>query len=133
MLCGIGVDLVKEERIRKLRQLYGEKFLRRIFSEEEVTYALKKASPDSSLAAAFAVKEAFGKALGTGVSGFGFREVSLVRDPVSGRPEVRLCGRAEVLFRKRADRLWVSVSHESGLAVAVVVLEKAEGGGGICA
>ncbi|WP_068671057.1 holo-ACP synthase [Thermosulfurimonas dismutans] len=124
MLCGLGVDLVEEGRIRKLRELYGERFLGRIFTEEEVAYALKKNPPDSSLAAAFAVKEAFGKALGTGISGFRFKEVSLVRDPVSGRPEVRLYGRAEALFRKKANRIWVSVTHEAGLAVAVVVLER---------
>ena len=124
MLCGLGIDLVEEDRIRRLRNRYGERFLRRFFTEEEVAYAFKKSSPDRSLAAAFAVKEAFGKALGTGVSGFGFKEVSLVRDPIAGKPEVRLYGQAEALFRKKANRLWVSVTHEAGLAVAVVVLEK---------
>ncbi len=124
MICGVGLDLVREDRIKRLWRRYGERFLRRVFSEEEITYALARKQPERSLAAAFAVKEAFGKALGTGVMGFGLREVSLRRDPFSGKPEVYLSGRAKILFQERAERILVSVTHEAGLAIAIVILER---------
>lgn len=126
MICGVGVDLVRVARIEGLLSRYGERFLRRVFAPEELSYARGKERMTESLAASFAVKEALGKALGTGLSGFSLREVALVRDPSSGRPSVRLCGRARALVEARADRVWVSVTHEGGLAMAVVILERGE-------
>ncbi|WP_297057168.1 holo-ACP synthase [Thermosulfurimonas sp.] len=124
MICGLGVDLVQVERVERLLRNYGERFLRRIFSEEEIAYARSKSREAEALAASFAAKEALGKALGTGISGFSPREVALVRDPRSGQPGLFLRGRAREMVFSRADRLWVSITHEAGLALAVVVLEK---------
>ncbi len=112
------------ERIERLLERYGERFLARVFAAEEIRYARGKARMAESLAAAFAVKEALGKALGRGLSGFSPREVILVRDSASGRPEVRLTGRARALVEPLADRILVSVTHEAGLALAVVILER---------
>ncbi len=124
MICGVGVDLVQVARVESLLEHYGERFLTRVFAEEEVRYARSKARMGEALAAAFAVKEALGKALGTGLSGFSPREVVLVREAASGRPEIRLAGRAKTLVERLAERVLVSVTHEAGLALAVVILER---------
>ena len=111
-MVGIGVDVVEVERIREIITRRGERFLRRIFTEREIAYALSARSPlrEERVAARFAAKEAFLKALGHPVP---LKEIEIVNDE-NGRPRV--------LFRGRPYPL--SLSHTRGIAVAVVLIPR---------
>ena len=128
MIAGIGVDIVDVSRVAKLLERYGDRFLRRVFTDAEAKYAMGSASRAERLAGRFAVKEAFLKALGTGKSqGILWRDVETVRGPM-GKPVVRLHGHAVRWMRYRGgNTVHVSITHDGGKAVAFVILEK--GGG----
>ncbi len=128
MIAGVGVDIVDIARIQALLDRYGERFLRRVYTEAESAYAMDGANRAERLAGRFAVKEAVMKALGTGKSqGVLWRDVETVRGRF-GKPEVRLHGQA---VKWVEDRGWgaahVSITHDGGKAVAFVILEKAGG------
>lgn len=88
----VGIDMAEIERIKASAE--NESFLKRVFSETEISYAFKKKNYAESLAAFFAAKEAFGKALGTGIAGFSPKEVSVFHDD-KGKPYLRFSGSAE--------------------------------------
>lgn len=125
MIVGSGIDMVEIARIEQSLERFGERFLNRIFTPSEQAYCMRKRNAAESLAARFAAKEAAAKALGTGISrGVNWLEIEVVREP-SGRPTIRLHGRA----REFASRLGVahtalSLTHTAGLSVASVVMEK---------
>ncbi|MGC8872189.1 MAG: holo-ACP synthase [Caldimicrobium sp.] len=117
---GVGIDLVYIPRIKNLINRYQIRFLTRLFTEEELDYAFKKRNPSQALASAFAVKEAFYKALG-GYSPFRFKEISLARCPSTGKPFVRLSGRAEEIFKERkGQKIDLSLSHDFNYTIAIV-------------
>jgi holo-[acyl-carrier protein] synthase len=117
---GVGIDLVYVPRIRRLVDTYEERFLKRVFTFEEIQYARIKKNPYQALAGAFAVKEAFYKALG-GYSGFHFQEVTLVREKPSGKPFLKLSGRAEEIFHKKGgQKIDLSLSHDFDYTIAIV-------------
>jgi holo-[acyl-carrier protein] synthase len=127
MIVGVGVDLVRIDRIGRLLDRYGERFGRKVFTPTEWTESGGRAS---HLAGRFAVKEAVLKALGTGLSGgIAWHDVeTLSRE--SGAPEVRTSGIVRSLLeRKGPVFIWASISHERENAVAMVILE----GGDRCA
>jgi len=123
-VVGLGTDLAQVGRFRRL--LAGEKaaVLVRIFTEQERAYALAKKDPAPHLAARFAAKEAFLKALGLGLrGGLTWQDMEVVRDEL-GKPSLHLRGQAEQLCRERAvSRVHLSYSHDGDYAQAVVVLE----------
>jgi len=125
MIAGIGMDLAEISRVRKTWNRFGDRFLRRIFTDREAAYCLEKKDPVPSLAARFAAKEAAMKALGTGVSGgVHFRQIEVARRRGEA-PRILFHGRAG----KRAELLGVTASsltltHDAGVAAAVVILEK---------
>ncbi len=123
-IVGIGVDVVECERLRKAIERWGDRFLDRVFREEERTYCESQAAPWRHLAGRFAVKEAFAKALGTGIGEHvGWRDVQVVRQKRSGAPEVRLHGPAKLLARRLGvRRILVSLAHTRNLAMATVIL-----------
>ncbi|MHB1700593.1 MAG: holo-ACP synthase [Acidobacteriaceae bacterium] len=124
MIVGTGTDLMEIDRIRASIARYGERFLRRVYTDGEIAYCRRKKNGAENFAARFAAKEAAAKALGTGISqGVGWREIEVRREP-SGRPTLHFTGRAE----ERAARLGVraasiSLTHSRDLAMAVVILE----------
>ncbi len=124
MILGLGLDLVEVARIRRLREVRGERFLRRVFTEAELAACLGRRLPDPGLAARFAAKEAGMKALGTGWGqGVGWQDLAVAGDG-EGPPRLGLTGGA----RRVADRLGVTrvhltLTHDAGIAGAVVVLE----------
>jgi len=126
MIVGTGIDIVEVARLARLRDRFGERALRRIFTEAELTYCLGLALPASaaSLAARFAAKEAFYKALGTGVgAGGAWNEAEVVRCE-NGRPTMRLHGTAaENAARLGVRQIHLSLSHTATHAVASVILE----------
>src|SRR5512140_1193874 len=128
MIAGIGVDVVDIARVQALLDRHGERFLRRVFTEEEAAYAMGGANKAERLAGRFAVKEAVMKALGTGKSqGILWRDVETLRGRL-GKPEVRLHGQAVKWGKLRGyGAVHVSSTHDGGKAVAFVILDKSGG------
>jgi len=126
MIVGIGCDLIEVERIACALERRRKAFYRRVFTEEEVAYSEARQDPALHLAARWAAKEAFFKALGTGLRGGSLHEVE-VRNKPTGEPELLVWGRArKVMEKKHGKFVHISLSHVTGMAMAVVVIE---GGG----
>ena len=121
-IIGIGLDATDLSRVAQLLQRYGDRFLRRLFTDGEITYCTRRRDPVPHLAGRFAVKEAAMKALGTGHSrGVLWKDIEVVR--VGGPPQLRLHGGAA----RRGDglgvrRSLVTITHSEGLAIAQVIL-----------
>jgi holo-[acyl-carrier protein] synthase len=124
MLVGTGTDLVEIARIAASIDRYGERFLRRIYTPEEIAYCRGKRNFGESFAARFAAKEAGAKALGTGISyGISWLEIEVRRQP-GQRPTLYFSGRAqEWAKRLGVRRSSLSLTHTSVLALASVHLE----------
>jgi holo-[acyl-carrier protein] synthase len=124
MLIGTGVDLIETERIARSIERYGERFLRRIYTDQEIAYCTSKRSSAESFAARFAAKEAGAKALGTGISrGVTWIEFQVSRQP-GGRPVLELRGRAALLARELGVKtISLSLTHTGNLAMASVLME----------
>ena len=121
-MYGIGVDIVSIDRIEK--SLEKESFLKRVYGQKEIAlFAAETKIRTNSLAANFAAKEAFSKAMGTGVRGFDFDEVQILRDNL-GAPYFEFCGRAKELVESKKLNCKVSLSHEKDKAIAFVVIEQ---------
>jgi len=121
-IVGVGIDLVKVERVEQALGRYGERFLHRVFTDSEIAFCESVAGRTLSYAGRFAAKEAFSKALGTGLRGaIGWREVE-VRDNERSRPTVACTGRAQELLAGRSVHL--SITHLPEYAAAVVIIEE---------
>ena len=128
MIIGIGTDLANIDRIKKIIDKYGNKFLNRVFSKLEKEKVCSKKNKAANLAKRWAAKEACSKALGTGMSmGVSWHEMT-VSNLESGQPSMNLTGWA----KKRLDELtpegysseiMVSLTDEYPLAQAFVVIE----------
>ena len=122
MILGLGLDLCEVDRVERLLRLDQERFIRRVFREGEAAYCLARRRPALHLAARFAAKEAFMKAVGSGWR-LGWTQVEVVRDP-SGRPSLSLHGRAAGVMEARGvRRIHLTLTHTAETAAAVVVLE----------
>jgi len=123
MITGVGIDMVHVKRME--RWLSNTKLLDRYFHPEEIEYAASRGkSGAQSLAARFAAKEAFGKALGTGLTGIILKDIA-VFSMAGGKPELKLSGTARyALDRSGADRVHLSLAHERETAIAMIVLER---------
>ncbi len=114
----VGTDIVEIERIRKSCQ--SARFMERVYSEKESALFSVKKDPYPSLAGNWAAKEAFAKALGTGVRDFELSEVSVLRDNL-GAPYIELTGEALKIAKSRGLYFSVSISHSKEYATAVVI------------
>jgi len=128
MILGIGTDILENKRIRRMYKRFGRRFLKRIYTEEEILYAESHEDPVPYLAARFAVKEALIKALN--LKG---REVKLklreveVAGKVFGKKNLVLTGRAkELVDTMGANKYHLSLSHSRFFSMAVVILEKVD-------
>jgi holo-[acyl-carrier protein] synthase len=123
MIFGVGIDLAEQKRIRTAFERFGPRFRDRIFTESEIAFCESVADKYSSYAARFAAKEAFAKALGTGLRGIiNWRDIQ-VNDNERSRPTITAFGRARLLLGSR--RVHVSLSHATDYATAIVVIEEA--------
>jgi len=124
MITGIGIDIVDVSRMEKWRS--NARLLDRYFHPDEVTAViLRGRGAAQSLAARFAAKEAFGKALGTGLSDITLKDIMVINS-YNGRPEIQVFGTAKTALEKSgANRMHISLTHEGDNALAMVVLEKA--------
>lgn len=122
MVVGFGIDAVDISRIRRWMENPG--LLARFFHPQELAETQKRGLTAAySLAARFAAKEAYGKALGTGLKGITLKNILVTNNP-NGKPELTLLGDAAVSFERiRATRIHLSLTHESNMAIAGVILE----------
>ena len=123
-VTGIGTDL---SRIARFERLVTDKkaVIDRIFTAGEKTYAFSKKNPAPHLAARFAAKEAFLKALGLGLrEGISWHDMNVELDAL-GKPSMALTGRAREIFnQQRCSSLHLSYTHDGDYAFATVVLER---------
>ncbi len=100
MIFGIGIDIIEVPRVEKLTQKE-DKFVKKIFTQTEIDYCRKFRNGSQNFAGRFAVKEAFLKAMGTGLSnGLKFNEIETINDKL-GKPEIFLLGKTKEIFEKR--------------------------------
>ena len=123
MITGVGIDMVDVRRMEKW--LLDSKLLNRYFHPDELTVVMSRGrNAARSLAARFAAKEAFGKAIGTGLSGFSLKDI-MVSNRDNGKPELQVYETAKTaLEMSGANRIHVSLSHEGDHALAMIVLER---------
>ncbi len=120
---GLGVDLVAVERLRRAVTRWGDRFLRRVFTGEELRYCLRRRDPIPHLAARFAAKEACLKALGTGLSmGVRWQELE-VRRASGDPPTLVLSGRSKAIeAAKGGSHVLLSLTHDGHYAFAQALL-----------
>ncbi len=122
MISGIGIDIIEISRIEESIGTYGDTFLNKLFTANEIAYCKSKPFPTQHFAARFAAKEAFSKAVATGWSGeFEWKNIEVKNDP-TGKPDL-------ILYGKTAESLngysvFLSMSHSDTAVVAFVVIEK---------
>ncbi len=113
---GIGIDLIEVDRIKAAYERWGERFLRKVYTEQEAAYCLRKKEPFPSMAARFAAKEAGYKAFSqAGIHVTLWRSLYVERDQY-GRPTLRLAGNDDF-------RTHLALTHTRGMAMATVIVE----------
>lgn len=124
MIVGLGIDITDQKRIAASIEQFGESFLTRILTDKEMAACARYRFPVEHYAGKFAVKEAFMKALGTGLKQVTFQEIEVLNRE-SGAPYIVTSGKAQQLLKDfGTTRVHVSISHDADLAVAVVVIER---------
>ena len=126
MIIGIGVDIIEIERVRQAIQ-NNKNFLSKLFTEREIDYFISRNMNSEVIAGNFAAKEAVSKALGTGIRGFSFKDIEILRNEL-GKPEVILHSGANLIGNKLVGnnnslRIHLSISHNNSNAIAYSVLE----------
>jgi holo-[acyl-carrier protein] synthase len=123
-IVGIGIDICEVARVREAIERFGQRFLRRVFTQAEREYCESKRNRIERYAARFAAKEAAMKAIGTGLRrGVTWQDFEIGREP-GGRPTMIFKGKAaEFATRSGTKRSYLTMSHTSELAIAQVILE----------
>jgi len=123
MINGLGIDIVDIPRIKKIVDS-DTGFLEKIFTPTEIEYCQSKYKKEIHLAARFAAKEAFFKAMGTGWrGGMHWTDISVENDEL-GKPGITLNGKTLENFRgKNCTRIHLSISHTKEYATAAVIIE----------
>ena len=126
LIVGIGIDIIEVARIEK--QITGESnsFVKKVFTLKEIEYCETKIKNKvQNYAARFAAKEAFFKAIGTGLrDGLSWNDIEIENDPL-GKPTVALTGKSKQwVADHQISNIHISLSHVKELAIAVVILEK---------
>ncbi|MDD2366258.1 MAG: holo-[acyl-carrier-protein] synthase [Desulfuromonadaceae bacterium] len=124
MIYGIGSDIVAVGRFQKFLDSGNSAIICRLFSLTERSHCDNRKDAASCLSARFAAKEAFLKALGTGLrDGISWHDMEVFNDSM-GKPEMKLSGKAKEQFQlKMLTKIHLTMSHDSGNAIAMVVLE----------
>lgn len=125
MKRGVGIDLIEIDRIKK--SVLNPNFLTRWFGGDEILEYNARGGKINYIAANFCAKEAFSKAIGTGIRGFGLKEVQLLRDGL-GKPYLKLSGDAEKIAERLGLEFEASISHTKHYAVAIVEAYSVIGG-----
>jgi holo-[acyl-carrier protein] synthase len=125
MIIGIGIDLVEVDRLRRSVERFGDKFLKRLFIDNEINYCQTKSNSYQHFAVRFAAKEALLKAIGTGLSdGITWHQIEIINDKL-GKPSILTQGTChEILQKLDAKNPKLSLSHTRHHGIAVVILEQ---------
>lgn len=125
-IVGIGTDRVVIARVAASLERFGERFVRRVYTEKEYLQAQAKGNTARRLAMLFAAKEAASKALGTGFrNGIALTDIETIHQP-SGKPEITLHGEAGLHARKLGITcVHLSLTDDDGIAMAFVIAESA--------
>lgn len=119
MILGIGTDIVEIERIRKILNNHPERFLKRVYTDREANYCLKRKDPAIHLAGLFAAKEAVVKSLGTGFTkNIGWNDVEIGHE-ASGKPIIQFAPHLHELIKSEIFHLSISHSHTNAVAFVV--------------
>jgi holo-[acyl-carrier protein] synthase len=123
MIYGTGIDIVKIARIKEISEKWGDKFLRRVFTDSEISYCYQKRNPYGSLAVRFAAKEALIKAIGSEVP-VSFTDIEVINSS-TGKPALKVGEKLETFFKSKSiTTVHLSLSHEDEYGIASVVLEQ---------
>ena len=125
-ILGIGTDIINIKRLEKTFKKNGSKFKDRIFSKNEIIYCENKKNPLPFYAKRFAAKEAFSKALGTGIrKGISFKNIEINNDNL-GKPNIQIKGNVASFLRKkiknRKNKIYLSLSDDKPWAQATVII-----------
>ena len=125
-IFGIGTDIINIKRMEKSLKRQGSKFKNNIFSKDEITYCENKKNSSSFYAKRFAAKEAFSKALGTGIKkGIYFKNIEITNDDL-GKPSIKLNGTTAALLKKKLKKkkyyVHLSLSDDKPWAQATVII-----------
>ncbi|HEY4998180.1 MAG TPA: holo-ACP synthase [Usitatibacter sp.] len=128
MIVGIGTDVCSVARIEKTLERFGDRFVKRILTAEERARFDRTRDKAGHVAKRFAAKEAFAKAIGTGIHPpFAWHSITVTRDP-RGKPGIRPSAKmAEHLKALGVSGLHISLTDDAGVAMAFVVLEGRDG------
>ena len=119
MIKGIGTDIIEVSRIEN--SMKNPRFLEKNFTDAENEYFLKKGLNPQSVAACFAAKEAFSKAIGTGISGFSLKDIEVLHNEC-GAPYIMVYENAKKALSN--GKIHLSLSHSKEYATAMVVIEE---------
>lgn len=124
MIIGLGIDLVEINRVKKIIQRWGEVFITRLFTQQEIEYCENKNNNKyQSYAGKFAAKEAFLKALGWGLWKIEWKEIEILNDN-KGRPFIYSSERIKEIFtQKKIYNHLISITHTKNYVIAEVLLE----------
>jgi len=124
MIVGTGIDIVNIERIEQIITRWGNVFLVRVFTEREISRCQQQARPSECFAIRFAAKEAFLKAIGSGLrEGIHWTDIEVAND-LMGKPSLSFHRKAKELFQTlRIRQALLTLSHDRPFAVAHVLLE----------
>lgn len=121
MVKGIGIDIIEINRIKDSVNK-NKKFLNRVFTKKEIKLFNKRKNNINTISGNFAAKEAFSKALGTGIK-FSWNDIEILRDE-NGKPYINLYGKAKNIFDKNGfENCHISISHNKTQAVANCIIE----------
>jgi holo-[acyl-carrier protein] synthase len=125
-IFGVGTDIININRLKKILKNNGDRFKKKIFSINEIKYCENKKNPVSFYAKRFAAKEAFSKALGTGIrKEIKFKDIQISND-LYGKPYINLKGGTEKYFKKKIKSkkyfIYLSLSDDLPWAQATVII-----------
>jgi len=124
MIIGTGIDIVNIERIERLMDRWGDHFLGRVYTDREISWCRKRSHVAECFATRFAAKEAFLKAIGSGLrNGIQWMDIEVENDSM-GKPFLSFHRKAKAVLQAcRIQRAWLTLSHDRPFAVAHVLLE----------
>ncbi|MGZ3512897.1 MAG: holo-ACP synthase [Thermodesulfobacteriota bacterium] len=125
MIVGTGIDIVNIDRIERLMDRWGDPFLGRVFTEKEIMWCQRRARSPECFATRFAAKEAFLKAIGSGLrNGIQWTDIEVENDPM-GKPMFSFHRKAQEVYETlRIKKALLTLSHDRPYAVAHVLLEQ---------